>query len=306
MTNIGLYRLWGSGYPGLLITMADPFSSAIRSLFPRHLGKDSSEIKHDVALVPEPEGPQGIWSISVRYEGNTIGYLPAEIAGKWAGPVRRVVASGSLPVTASTIWGNARDGWGGPTFSAYALLRLQTPVEALPNNGPPLAPYTMLPPGPFVKVIKLEEHVADLLRLTPPGSRGLFIATLRERPPSEGRRASVVEVCIDGRCVGQLTLPMSQRYLPLVQHFQGRGLVTACHVDVAGSTVASEVRIHAVKANEADDEFLRGEPVTLLPLVPRKDDPLTYDLAPMADYLRPQPMPIAAEPISEATGEPIS
>jgi hypothetical protein len=306
VTNIGLYRLWGAGYPGLLIMMADPFSSAIRSLFPRHLGKDSVEIKSDVALVPEPEGPQGIWSVSVRCEGNTVGYLPAEIAEEWAGPVRRVVASGSLPVTASRIWGNMRDGWGGPTFFAHAHLSLQNPVEALPNNEPPLAPYTMLPPGPFVKVIKLEEHVADLLRLTPPGSRGLFIATLRERPPSDGRRAPVVEVCIDGKCVGELTLPMSQRYLPLVRLFQDRGLVTACYVDVAGSAIAPEVRIHAVKANEADDAFLRGGPLTLPPLVPRKDDPLAYDLAPMAEHLRPQPIPVAAEPIAEIAAEPIS
>ena len=306
MANIGLYRLWGADYPGLLITMADPCSSAIRSLFPRRLGEHSLKISHDVALVPEPEGPHGIWSVAVRCEGTTIGYLPEEVAREWAGPVRRVVASGLLPVTATTIWGNVRDGWGGPTFSAVVRLSLQTPVEALPRNGPPLVPYTMLPRAPFVKVTKLEEQVADLLRMAPPGSRGLFIATLRERPPSDGRRTSVVEVCVDGGCIGQLTLPMSQRYLPLVQHFRDRGLVVACHADVAGSAVAPEVRIHAVKANEVGDEFLNGDPFTLPPLVPPVDDPLAYELAQMADYLRPQTAPTAAEPTSENTAEPIS
>ncbi len=78
----------------------------------------------------------------------------------------------------------------------------------------------------------------------------------------------------------------------MIRHLQGRDLLTACWGDITGSAVAAEVRIDAVKANEATDDVLNGDPAQILYLISELPDPRQYNLRVMAPLLTPiPPMP---------------
>ncbi|WP_375481524.1 hypothetical protein [uncultured Mycobacterium sp.] len=296
------YQLWtqARSWCDYEIDVEKGYKPAIRSLFPNDWGGEGQEITPTVELIPEPDSPRGMSAISVRTRGRTIGYLKDEDAPAWAGVIRRIVASGFIPTTSSRIWAYEYDGWDGIEFNADVRIALGKPNEALPVNEPPAVPYTMLPRSSIVQVTKEDEHTAALLKFVPEGGYGVLFVTLHECP-SQGRAKPHVEVRIDDERVGQLTPQMSQRFLPLVEHLEDRGLVTACWGDITGSPVAAEVRIDAVKANEATPELLDGPPVTIPALTPELSDPLRYDLTAMRSYLRPtmfQPAPprMAPEP----------
>ena len=156
---------------------------------------------------------------------------------------------------------------------ATVQLSLGDPETALPLNDPPPVPYTFLPRSSIVQVTREDEHFDALLRFVPSGGYGLLFVTLHEDASRTSR--PVVEVRIDSTCIGQLTPQMSQRFLPMIRHLADRGLLTACWGDITGSSVAAEVRIDGVKANEADTTLLEGDPVTIPPLVVQR---VLYDI----------------------------
>ena len=188
-------------------------------------------------------------------------------------------------------------------FMATIRLSLNDPLEALPFNAPPADPYTMVPQGSFVKLTKTDGYLPDLLRLVPLGKRGTGFATLHEFPARGGDGKTVVEVRINDRPVGQLTAQMSARYLPMIEHLRDRGLVSTCKIDITASSVAAEVRINAARANEVDEKFLDGDPVTLSRLTSRMKNPLDYDMTALADCLRPRSLP---RPPEQSRGVPES
>ena len=292
MAEFGLYKFWSADSRGICdLPEQEAFKPAIRGLFPRDLPESALSIHPDCTLVLEPHGPNGPDSVSVRVDERTIGYLPVELARAWAGPIRRVTGSGLLPVAESRV-SMSRWGWGTDArFWSLVRLSLGDPAEALPYNDPPTGPYTMVPRSSAIKVTKSDDCLADLLPMVPAIGRGMLFATLHERAPVGGRGKAIVEVRIDGRRVGELTSQTSQRYLTMIEHFGMRGLVCACYARISGSPVAAEVQIYAIKANEATDEFLQGEPVTLPNLKPHQSDPLAYDLTPMAAHLQTLPLP---------------
>lgn len=297
------YRLWtqGRSWCDYEVTVDNEFLPAIRSLFPPEWPGGNQEVSPDVELIPEPEGLRSPWGISVRADGRTVGYLDAEDAPAWAGVIRRVIASGFVPTTSSRIGAYEYDGWDGPEFRAWMRIALGKPREALPLNDPPAVPFTMLPRSSIVQVTKEDEHFGELLKFVPAGGYGTLFVTLHEQV-SGVRGKPHVEVRIDDRRVGQLTPSMSQRFLPMIRRLQDRGLVAASWGDITGSAVAAEVRIDAVKANEATPTVLDGAPVTVPPLLPEVSDLDRYDLSAMRGRLRPLPLvrpvsaPIPAEP----------
>lgn len=64
--------------------------------------------------------------------------------------------------------------------------------------------------------------------------------------PRRRSRKPIVEIHVDQRRVGELTPQMSQRFLPIIQHFEKRGLTSACRAQITSSSLAAEVRICAV------------------------------------------------------------
>lgn len=302
-TGVEAYRLWtqGRSWCDYEVTVDKEFLPAIRSLFPSEWPGGNQDLSPDVALIPEPEGPRGPWAISVRAADRTLGYLATEDAPAWAGVIRRVVASGFIPTTSSRIGAHEYDGWDGLEFRAWIRIALGTPREALPLNDPPGVPFTMLPRSSIVQVTKEDEHFGELLRFVPVGGYGTLFVTLHEQA-SGGKAKPHVEVRINDRSIGQLTPQMSQRFLPMIRHLQGRGLVTACWGDITGSAVAAEVRIDAVKANEAAAAVLDGPPLKVPSLLAEEPNLAGYDLSAMGQWLQPRPLvkpvspPIHAEP----------
>lgn len=292
------YQLWtqARSWCDYELDVEKAYEPTIRSLFPQDWSGENQELTTTVELIPEPDGPRGMWAIAVRTHGHPIGYLKDEDAPAWAGVIRRIVASGFIPTTSARIWAYEYDGWEQIEFHATARIALGKPNEALPLNEPPAVPYTMLPRSSIVQVTKEDEHTAALLKFVPEGGHGVLFVTLHECP-SPGRAKPHVEVRINDERVGQLSPQMSQRFLPLVRYLGDRGLVTACWGDITGSPVAAEVRIDAVKANEAPAEVLDGPPITIPALMPELADPLRYDLTAMRSYLQPAVFEPSSPPI---------
>lgn len=285
------YRLWNESraWCDYELILQDQYLPAIRSLFPAETSGDGIVLTPEVQLIPEPGGPHGPWSISVRAKGMTIGYLDPDDGPRWAPPIRRIVASGFVPTTSARIWAKEYDGWDGPEFRATVQIALGEPMLAIPLNSPPEEPYTLLPRSAIVQVTKENEHFDVLRDHVPASGHGLVFVTLVENVPATGKAKPHVEVRIDNRRVGQLTPQMSQRFLPMIQHLRARGLTTACWGDIKGSAVAAEVRIDGIKANEATTSVLDGPPVTVPQLCPANPDPGGYDLTPMGALLTPLP-----------------
>ncbi|WP_280217584.1 TerD family protein [Nocardia neocaledoniensis] len=292
------YRLWGPprSWRDHELEVADEHLPAIRSLLPDPLPDDRPELTPEVELIPEPSGSRGPWAISVRVERRTIGYLDAETALSWAGPIRRIIASGFIPTTSGRIWYSEYDGWDGTEARASVQLGLGEACDAIPLNEPPTVPYTILPRSAIVQVTREHEHFDVLQKFVPAGGHGVLIVTLHENAPEAGKAKPHVEVRVANQRVGQLTPQMSQRFAPLIHHLERRGLVTACWGDITGSAVAAKVRIDSIKANEASPAVLDGPAVTSPRLCQEMSDPLSYDLTAAMPALAPLPL---VQPVSK-------
>lgn len=282
------YRLWsdtpGSWYDHEVVGEYY-HTDAIRQLFPSNWNRDGDELFRDVELVPEPDNPYGAGAISVRADGQVLGYLGHEDSPGWAGVIRRITASGLTAITSSRIYLYQRPDWDNvdafdqtrTETRARISIKLGNPDDALPLNDPPAIAHTLIPRSTAVQVTKENEHFDTLFNYVPPCGHGPLYATLHEAAITTARTTkTIVEVRIDNQCVGQLTPQMSQRFLPMIQHLNARGLLAACHADITGSSVAAEVRIHAAKANEVDDTVLDGPAITHPALLPALDDPREY------------------------------
>jgi hypothetical protein len=257
----------------------------IQRLFPSAWNHDGDELFRDVELVPEPDNPYDEWAISVRADGRVLGHLKREDAPAWAAVIRRITASGLTAITNGRIYLYQSANWydvdrhGNPRTETRARIsiKLGSPELALPLNDPPAVPYTLVPRSAVVQVTKENEHFNTLFNSVPPSGHGLLYVTLHEDVVTTERTTkTVVGVRIDNEHVGQLTPQMSQRFLPMIQHLEARGLVTACQGDITGSSIAAEVRIDAVKANEADDTVLEGAAITQFVLTPSLENPRAY------------------------------
>lgn len=279
------YTLWctsSSSWCEYDVVGESHYGATIRNLLPHDWDGGGTEIQRDFELIPEPDNRYDPWAISVRADNKTVGYIQRVDAPQWANVVRRVCASGHIPVVPGRIYAFERPDWenwdatGDPPkdFGATVQLKLGDPATALPLNNPPEVPHTLLPRSTIVQVTKENEHANSLLKFVPPSGYGLLIATLHEHLAASGR--SVIEVRIDDECIGQLTPQTSQRFLPLVQHLSRRNLLPACWADITGSAVAAEVRISAIKANEATPSVLDGDAIEVPRLIAEEQDARAY------------------------------
>lgn len=293
------YRLLTPDWGDYGIAVEPDFVPAIRSLYPDEWSDDARHLRTDAQLVPEPAGSRGRWAISVRAHGKTIGYLGADQEETWSGVIRRVIASGYIPTTSCQIYAYGDFYWDDKDYLPDVRIALGDPAVALPINNPPEVPYTLLPKSSSFQVTRTEEYFDILSQYVPEGGYGVLFVTLHAGQPA-GSGKPYVEVRIDGKRVGRLTPQTSQRLLPLIRHFEARGFVTVCRGNIKGSALAVELRITAIKAHEATPEVLDGPPITVPSLVPRREDPLQYDLSKLAPVLEPLPLvpppPMLAEP----------
>lgn len=274
------YRIWGTergSWCNQEVVGVTHYLDAIARQLSRLGGRPGEPFECDVELVPEPGNPHDSRAVSVRMSAVTIGYLPREVAATWAAPLRRITGSDLTAITAGRTYLWEANEWldgewdARPTKVLHGRvdIKLGDPALAIPLNGPPDHPYTLLPRSGIVQVTKEAQHFAELGPLVPANGHGVLYATLhRDVLRSARTTKDIVAVHVDGRRIGELTPAMSAKFLPLVDHIAARGLLPACWADVRGSAVAAEVRIDAIKAHEASDTVLNGRPSTVPDLVP--------------------------------------
>jgi len=68
------------------------------------------EVEHFVVaeVVPEPDNPYDSNAVSIRVNGQILGYLSAEDAEEFAPPLHRIVECGIVPVVLVRIWAVTR------------------------------------------------------------------------------------------------------------------------------------------------------------------------------------------------------
>jgi len=257
----------------------------IAAVLGRPLKKDERhEQRIDVQLVPEPDHPGDPTAVSVRAAGRVIGYLPDSAA--YQPPLARITASGVVPTTGAQLTAT-RTSRG---LRATVRLALVDAELIAPANTPPTTPYSLIPWGRGLQVLREDEHFAQLVDVLPGGGRGLVIVTLH---PLDDR----IEIRLDGSPVGELSPAVSQQFAPTVRHLQSLGLTAAAHAALRSSPLQAELTLQAARASELPEHWVDGPPVVLPPLVPVA---ASYDLP--AAYVKPlRSTPLTSEEAARAT-----
>jgi hypothetical protein len=119
-----------------------------------------------------------------------------------------------LPQVSARVWGAQWSDYDGdgrrPTFQGSVRLDLAEPHMLVPANLPPAGDCRMLPTGSAIQVTGEEKYLDALAPFLRPEGECWVYASLHEVVEQLARSTrTVVEVRIDGACVGQLTRKMS-------------------------------------------------------------------------------------------------
>lgn len=252
-------------------------SDAILALLPRLPSNgDPVEAKLEVELVPEKDNPHDRRAVSVRANGNVLGYLSREMAADYALSVQRIVASGARVRTAASAYAYVNQWKGEPEINVRVALPdpgMMAPVnDGYPRNT------TVLPYGRSYQVTKEDDHFDHLFNYVPSSGSGMVILTMHrtESTLKNGTTREGVELHLDGERVGELTTATSKHYLPLIQHARDMDRTIGVWSKLTGSGLAAELTIHGAKSIEVSDQWLRSMP-TFPKLVP---DARSYDVPP--------------------------
>lgn len=148
------------------------------------------------------------------------------------------------------------------TRAAVMLTRRESSkaVSSTPATPPlslPEVPHVLLPQGQKIQVTKEEHYPEALEELLADGEERHMAATLHRLPPTSPRSTKErVEVQIDGDTVGELTVYMSQHFLPLIRVCEEHDVTVACHAQVKGNQLKADVVLDAVKAIDLSDEWI--------------------------------------------------
>lgn len=248
----------------------------LQAMFATEQARDNQEFHVDVTLVPEPDNPYSALgtAVSVRYKDRVIGYLPDGESARYA-QLRRIAASGYDAATQMRVWTNKnrdsqRDFW--------LSLELPQPDYLLPLNDPPVDGFVVLPIGTKVQVTKESDHADYLTDFVPPSGKGQILVSLHRFETGKTKTWEAIEIRLDGERIGELSKVSSEKFLPIVRHFDDVGLLTMARATIEGSSIAAEVTLYAAKAFEVDEELLETEETNPLPrLVEYSDDWEEYE-----------------------------
>lgn len=254
------FDLWGSrgGWYNQAVVGESHYLPALQRLLP-HRGKWSEELETTALLIPEPSNRHDRSAVAVQIDGNTVGYLPRDIAPSYQPLLLGLANRHSVGRVPSRVWGGPfdYDGLGSPErFNASVTLALAEPHMCLPVNPPP-ARHMLLPRGAAIQVTGEERYMSAIVPLLRPEGECLAYAVLREQEDASGRPPKErVEVFIDGRRVGLLTPKMSNDVLPAVRHLRNAGYETAAMAKVKGNVLKAEVTLYCTRAHELPTEWL--------------------------------------------------
>ncbi|WP_156519123.1 hypothetical protein [Rhodococcus sp. EPR-134] len=268
------YPLWGGrgDWCNEEVVGVHAYTDAIRSTLGSDFDPGGTSVRRTVELIPEPGNPHDRYAVSVRASNYLIGYLARERAILFHSRLAELIKRGLVPTVPASIRAYDRNSWDDTPGTPVALsvsveIQLSEPHLLIPGNEPPEIPYTLLPSGASVQVTKVDDHFDVLRNFVEPEGELELLVTLHELDVSTARtEKKVVEVRVDGHRIGQLTPQTSAKFLPAVRHLGGRGLVTVGRGWFRGSSVSAQVSLMAAKAHELPEDFLTGEPWTVIAL----------------------------------------
>lgn len=229
----------------------------------------------EAQLVPEPDNPHDANAVSVRVNGQVVGYLDRDAALVYRPNIHRIAASGMVATTTARIWAVVRESWEddqGARFFANVRVFLPEPHQILPLNNQSLARVAVLPWGGALQVTGEDQHFSHLFNYLPKNGEGLVILTMHRliQTLKNGTEKHLVEVRLDGERVGQLTSATSNHYLPAIDHATNTGKEVGIWAKIKGSGLATELVIQGARATELSDEWLNTMP-TFPRLAPEAD-----------------------------------
>ncbi|MEH0147429.1 NINE protein [Corynebacterium sp. Q4381] len=252
---------------------------SLEGMFQIERGRDNKEFYVDVTLVPEPDNPFSTSgnAISVRWWDNVVGYISSDECAKYS-QLRRVAASGYDAGATMRVWTNV--GWKGER-DFWLSLALPDPDLLLPLNDPPTDGFVLLPEGPKTQVAKESEHTEYLADFVPLSGLGQVLVSLHLFEAGKTKKWEAVEIRLDGERVGELSKVSSEKFAPIVRHFDSQGLTVISRATISGSSIAAEIVLVAARAHELAEELLETDVTKPLPrLVHYQADPREYDAVP--------------------------
>jgi hypothetical protein len=136
-------------------------------------------------------------------------------------------------------------------------LDLAEPHMLVPANMPPSGDHRLLPIGNAIQVTGEEKYLDALAPLLRPEGECWAHVTLHEVVEQLARSSrTVLEVRVDGACVGQLSPKMSGELLPAIRYLAERDEVAAARAIVKGNRIKTEVVLYVARAHELPESWL--------------------------------------------------
>lgn len=266
-TRTGYLLIGADGYPNTEVAGEFARTDSIHRAIGRKPKRDEEIELTDLvaALVPEPSNPHDANAVMVQINGQHVGYLEKEDAERYRLVITQVWNAGFVAATGARVWASARATYDSKKlkYVARVTLALNEPHLLLPLNDPPMDDHSVLPWGNGLQVTGEEQHQDVLSRYTTSLGDGVVLGTLRVIQGGTARAPKdIVEVCIDGERIGQLTPGSSQHFVPTIRHLQSEGRAVVAWVRIKGNAIAVQATLQATKAHELTAEWF-AEPETV-------------------------------------------
>lgn len=285
------FDLWGQrGWARIEVVGESHYAKSIRGLFGKSFKAAGTEIVVTAQLTPEPQNKHDRNAVGVWSGGSQVGYLPREEAVRYASVLSALTAQGWLPQVSARVWGAEWSDYGNGrgSFQGSVRLDLAEPHMLVPANMPPPGSYRMLPVGGAIQVTGEEKHLDTLASLLRPEGECWAYVSLHEVVEQLARSSrSIVEVRIDGDCVGQLTPKMSAELLPVIRHLAEQNTGTAARAIVKGNRIKTEVVLYVARAHELPESWL-GSATSSPPVATPPVLVTTPDITPVATPSTPR------------------
>lgn len=185
------------------------------------------------SLEREPANPRDHDAVRVVAGGETVGYLPREVAPRFHELIDELTARDQRAIARARLTG----GWDrGPRGRGALGIELDIDPELEPLRSD--APF--LPDEIAIDVVGEEEHQGPLELLVAQTPGRTHVATLTETNHDTGPR---LEVEVNGVVVGGLGHSATERYLPVVRAVLANGMPTTCRAIVARGVKKHECRV---------------------------------------------------------------
>lgn len=257
------YPLWGVSKSFIKgrASKLQPYYSNLRQVV-NTLPMDPDEgVYFDAELVPERDNPESPFSISLRWNGFTLGYMSTRDSVDLFPEISRVASSGYTPTTPARLWGS-------PAQDRFRLdFSKPKAGSAVPLNGPPSEPFVLMPNGAALQVQGEESHLEFLAPYVPPSGSGRVLLTLVKPEKSEA-----YEVLLDDHVVGSLTAVTSKKLAEPFDRFTERDLGIGVRGKIAGNDLDCQLTVNVARANEFTQEDLQASETVMPELKPFSTD----------------------------------